>query len=194
VVEVRDGWSHTGEAQPGDQHIEQAAQSALQGDFTRLAIFMGFPASQFGQQLDFDQPHRTGDPLARTLATDVRGVGHAHGTGGYLHFDRLLLGGWLLASFDHQRRLDTCQGSHLSACLLQLALLPLPVPILKADQPLQMIDATDQIILCFPNRAPLSSSQVTILCSLREVSAWLTLCSASWTSAGPTRENRGPDC
>jgi hypothetical protein len=34
-----------------DQHIEQAAQSPLQREFARVAIFMGFPAFQFGQQL-----------------------------------------------------------------------------------------------------------------------------------------------
>jgi len=36
-----------------DQHVEQATQSTLQGDFAWLTIFMGLPASQFGQQLYF---------------------------------------------------------------------------------------------------------------------------------------------
>lgn len=34
-----------------DQHVEQAAQSPLQDDFARGAIFMGLPLSQLGQQL-----------------------------------------------------------------------------------------------------------------------------------------------
>ncbi len=31
-----------------DQHVEQATQPPLQRDFARVAIFMGFPSSQFG--------------------------------------------------------------------------------------------------------------------------------------------------
>ncbi len=34
-----------------DQHVEQATQPPLQRDFARVAIFMGFPSSQFGEQL-----------------------------------------------------------------------------------------------------------------------------------------------
>jgi hypothetical protein len=34
-----------------DQHVKQAAQPPLQGDFARVAIFMRLRASQFGQQL-----------------------------------------------------------------------------------------------------------------------------------------------
>lgn len=107
------------------------------------------PGIEIGaHDVDFDQPHLTGHQVAATLTSDVRRVGHAHGTGSYLHFDRLL------ASFGYQRRLHPYQFPQLSPILLQVALLPLSVPILKADQPLQMLDPTHQVLVRFPNRAP----------------------------------------
>ena len=36
------------------QHLEEATQAAQEGDFAWQAVFMGFPAAQFGQQLHFD--------------------------------------------------------------------------------------------------------------------------------------------
>src|SRR6266849_5961222 len=123
----------------------------------RCSVILPGWRSLCGSQLPnlaFYQPHLTGHLLSCPLTPHAGGVSHAHGTGGYLHFDRLLLGARLLAAFGHECRLDTRKFPHLSAGLSQIARLSLSLPILKADEPFHMIDPTDQVLLRLPDRAP----------------------------------------
>ena len=54
----------------GSQHLKETTESTQEGDFARSAIFMGFPAAEFGQQLHFGPLE--GDPIAYLLISMIR--------------------------------------------------------------------------------------------------------------------------
>jgi len=65
------------EGRLSSKHLQETTQSTQERDFARLAIFLGLPAAEFGQQLHFDsvKAHAQVEEKARAThpkATNVR--------------------------------------------------------------------------------------------------------------------------
>ena len=89
-------------------------------------------------------------PLRRTLLKS----GQAQRAGGQCYSHRLLLGSHLLATLDLQRHFDTRQWAEFGCGLGDVALVPLCLPVLEGDRAIGMIDARDDMLQLFPDRAP----------------------------------------
>jgi hypothetical protein len=79
---------------------------------------------------------------------------HTQRAGGQVHLHRLLLGAHLLATLDLQARFDTGERAQFGSGLGDVPLMPLPLPVLESDCAVHMIEARDDMLLLFPNRAP----------------------------------------
>ncbi len=66
----------------------------------------------------------------------------------------MLLGSHLLAVLDYKRRFDTGERAQLGSDLGDVALVPLPLPILKRDRAIRVIKAHDEVLLLLPDLAP----------------------------------------
>ncbi len=88
------------------------------------------------------------------------------------------------------RRFHPRQLAHLLLGLRQVPWHPVPMPILKSDSTLAVVDATDNMLFLFPHCSPdrhiikaTVSDPGDRLVRFERFEGWLTVSKASWTSA-----------